>query len=120
MATIFCISTLCAQTILTKFLICAQTNLPHSAPLISIQEEYFTQLRQALEHTQEVPLTEEARTELRVFRLRNAINSSAHLAALKKLGWTVDEYEVRHRNDSFLFVVYFWTAFGVLPAGSYW
>lgn len=69
-----------------------------SAPLISIQEEYFTQLRQALQHTVETPLTEEARTELRVFRLRNGINSSAHLAALKKLGWTVDEYEVKEQN----------------------
>uniref|UniRef100_A0A7S3HEK0 Cyclic nucleotide-binding domain-containing protein n=1 Tax=Spumella elongata TaxID=89044 RepID=A0A7S3HEK0_9STRA len=68
------------------------------APLISIQEEYFAQLRQALEHSHEVPLTEEARTELRVFRLRNGINSSAHLAALKKLGWTVDEFEIGSQN----------------------
>lgn len=68
------------------------------APLMTIQEEYFKLLKQALEPTNEVPLTEEARTELRVFRLRNGINSSAHLAALKKLGWTVDEYEIGSQN----------------------
>ena len=65
-----------------------------SAPIESIQQQYLGLLRTALAGTDEEVLTEEKRTELRVFRKRNNINSAAHLAALRKISWTVDEYEV--------------------------
>ena len=61
---------------------------------MDIQKQYLGLLNTALSNTHDEPLTDEQRTEMRVFRLRNNINSSGHMAALKKLGWTVDEYEV--------------------------
>lgn len=55
-----------------------------------------------LAETDETVLSDEKRTELRVFRKKNGINSSAHMCALKKLGWTVDEYEVRSNFQFFI------------------
>jgi hypothetical protein len=66
-----------------------------SAPSAAVMHQYHKQLLSALAHSDAVPLTDEARTDLRLFRLRNGINSNAHLGALRKIGWTVDEYEVR-------------------------
>lgn len=69
--------------------------IPCRAPPVSVQQQYQKMLEKALEGTDTSALSDEKRTDLRVFRLRNGINSSAHLAALKKIGWTIDEFEVR-------------------------
>ena len=65
---------------------------------MGIQKEYLSRLTAELQGTHAQVLTDDQRTELRVFRLRNGINSSAHLSALKKLGWTVDEFEVNKED----------------------
>jgi hypothetical protein len=60
-----------------------------------VQQQYQKLLSAALADTDRYFLTDEKRTELRLFRTKNGVNSNAHLAALRKLGWTVDEFEVR-------------------------
>lgn len=67
----------------------------YRAPSVTIQEQYQSLLTRLLSGTNEAVLSDEKRTELRLFRKKNGINSSAHMCALKRLGWTVDEYEVR-------------------------
>jgi hypothetical protein len=63
-------------------------------------QQYQKQLQAALADSDAEPLSDEARTDLRLFRLRNGVNSNAHLGALRKMGWTVDEYEVRRPVSS--------------------
>ncbi|KAJ1428589.1 hypothetical protein B484DRAFT_65935 [Ochromonadaceae sp. CCMP2298] len=40
------------------------------------------------------PLTAEQRTELRNFRAKNGVREDTHLVALRRLGWTMDQFEV--------------------------
>jgi hypothetical protein len=68
----------------------------NSAPSAAVMQQYQKQLQAALADSDAAPLSDEARTDLRLFRLRNGINSNAHLGALRKIGWTVDEYEVSY------------------------
>ena len=60
----------------------------------AVHAKYLRMLQIALANTDAAPLADDKRTELRVFRLKNGINSSGHLAALRRIGWSVDEYEV--------------------------
>lgn len=73
-----------------------------SAPSVTIQEQYQALLARTLAQTDEAVLSDEKRTELRLFRKKNGINSSAHMTALKRLGWTVDEYEVRTKRELYI------------------
>ena len=65
------------------------------APCPHVMRQYQSLLSKALANTDDEVLSDHHRTELRVFRVKHGVNSAAHLSVLKKLGWTVDEYEVR-------------------------
>jgi hypothetical protein len=69
----------------------------HSAPPPDEERMYHALLARYLSKTDEQVLTDEQRTEIRVYRKLHGINSNTHLAALRKLGWSVDEYEVSGR-----------------------
>lgn len=43
-------------------------------------------------------ISESAKRHLRDYRLTHHISGETHVALLKDLGWTVDEYEVRLLN----------------------
>jgi len=66
----------------------------------AVHAKYLRMLQIALANTDAAPLADDKRTELRVFRLKNGINSSGHLAALRRIGWSVDEYEIGSKNPT--------------------